>query len=793
MRPLLRPEARPLNAADVSSKKGRRVTSKQLGDAARAILPAGASRRGSKRENKGRSVRELSVHEVELSVKNRELQRVQLELEASRDRFALLYDLAPVGYLTLDTAGRIHEANLTAARLLGMARQKLLERYLTQFVTADVATEFTLLLARAFGGISRQEQRMAIRRADGVMFHARLVIIVEPADDARPTQCLVALDDVTSLHHAERHAREHLAQLRGITEVVQDGIITVDTHFRIMFFNRAAETMFGRRADEMMGRPINSIIRNGLALMQPKRHGSSTVAGDATPLVNGPFFSVGKRADGGEFQLEASVSEVEVDGNIFRTAILRDISRRMLAEAESRRLAAIVENSLDAILTRNRANIITTWNAAAESIFGYTAAEIVGKPYAMLAPRLSHASTRQSAFEGERNPLRERIDATRVTKNGGILTVSVKQAPLRNAEGEITGISEILHDVTRERIAEKTTRESEAALTDFFDNAPVGLVWVAPGGVVVRTNEANLAMLGRTKASVVGQPAARWFADPECLRELESALGLHDTVKNFRSELKTADDSRVHVLIDAIRSDPVKGRLYTYWFIRDITARVESEKRFLKAIDEERMLLGAELHDDLAQQLTGIQYLCEAEAMAQTLKDGEHSMRTKKITQLLHRAITHVGLLAGGLSPLGVQGLGLDEALSGLAESIRLLYKCECEVRCDHRLHFDDQTTLIHVYRLIQEALKNAVRHGQASRIKVALLRNSGGVKVTVEDDGRGVDGARAERGGVSLKILKYRAQACGASVSLEPRESGGAILNCLIPVQRNLRPRPKQ
>lgn len=778
--PLLGPETGPLFAADVSPKKGRHATFNQLREAALAIFPARASRPGKKLKNAKLPFHELSVQEVEVKIQNGELQPIQLELEASRDRVSLLYDGVTVGYLKLDTAGRICDANLKAGRLLGVARQDLLNRYLAQFATTDVETEFTRLLARAFGGISQYEGLMATRRAGRVMVYARLLIIVEPAHEARPTQCQVAFDDVTSLHHAERHAREYLAQLMGITAFAMDGIINMGGQFRVMLFNRTAETMLGRRAEGMTGRPINSLIRTGLAEMRPKGQGSGTAAGDGAPMVNGFFGVGGQRADGAEFPLEASVSEGEVDGSIFYTAILRHVSRRLQAEAERMRLAAILDNSSDAIPTRDRENIITTWTCGEEKSFGYTAAEIVGNPYAMLSSRLNHAHTRTSAAEVEGNPLRERIDATPATKNGGIRTISVKQSPLRNAGGEITDISGTLRDVTRQRVAEKNIRKSEAAFADFFDDALIRLVSVRPGGLGARTNQTNLSMVGRTKASVVGRPAARRFANPKSAWKMAAEIRRPHTVKNFRSELKTADGSRVHVMIDAIRADPRRRLMYTHWLIRDITARIDLKNRFLKAIEEERMLLGGELHDDLGQQLTGIRYLCEAEALVKTTKAKEHSMRAKKIAPLLHRAITYVELQAAGLSAVGVEGLGLDQAVLGLAESIRLVYKCECNVRCVRRVHFDDQATQIHVYRIIQEAMNNAVRHSHAGRIDVSALRKSGVVRVIVENDGRGVNAARADRcSGMSLKIIRYWADACGGSVAVEPQDSGG----CYSPV----------
>ena len=206
-------------------------------------------------------VHELQVYQIELEMQNEELRRTQQALETSRDRYSVLYDFAPVGYLTLDQAGVILEANLTAAQLLGSARGALLRQRLTDFIVPADQDLFYRHRQQVVATYMSQVCELAMQRQDGTAFFVRLESRVEPEKVGGALRWSTALSDIT----ARKRAEEALVLQRDWLEVtlasIGDAVITTDTEHAITFFNRAAEALTGWTTQEALGRPIDEVFR----------------------------------------------------------------------------------------------------------------------------------------------------------------------------------------------------------------------------------------------------------------------------------------------------------------------------------------------------------------------------------------------------------------------------------------------------------------------------------------------------------------------------------------------------
>ncbi len=156
-----------------------------------------------------RLVHDLDVHRIELEMQNDELRHTQAALEAARDRYSELFDLAPTGYFSLDAKGRILEVNLVGAELLGVGRQLLAERKLQEFVAARHQDRFFSLLRNSFRYPGRERCELEMERTDGSRFFAHMETAVAREDDGgQADQCLAAIVDITERRQAEEALRE---------------------------------------------------------------------------------------------------------------------------------------------------------------------------------------------------------------------------------------------------------------------------------------------------------------------------------------------------------------------------------------------------------------------------------------------------------------------------------------------------------------------------------------------------------------------------------------------------------
>ncbi len=161
---------------------------------------------------------ELQVHQLELEIQNEELRRVQVELEETTARYFDLFDLSPVGYVTLDRTGRIVEVNRTAEDLLGASRERLSQRAITRLMSEPDADAFQLHLRRVFQDRTPERLHLRISKADGTSIPVLLASTVPPERDT----CLMTMIDLTDKRRIEKELREATARFQELTDHIDE-------------------------------------------------------------------------------------------------------------------------------------------------------------------------------------------------------------------------------------------------------------------------------------------------------------------------------------------------------------------------------------------------------------------------------------------------------------------------------------------------------------------------------------------------------------------------------------------
>jgi signal transduction histidine kinase len=206
------------------------------------------------------------------------------------------------------------------------------------------------------------------------------------------------------------------------------------------------------------------------------------------------------------------------------------------------------------------------------------------------------------------------------------------------------------------------------------------------------------------------------------------------------------------------------------------------QKDLLEITDTEQRRIGHDLHDGLGQHLTGIAFMSKLMEQRLAAREVPEAEQARKIAGLVNKAIGWTRDLARGLAPVDLdQEEGLASAMRQMTEGAGEIYGAHCRFESTGDVHFRNPSTAIHLYRIAQEALNNAIKHGRPRNITVRLTGTGGReISVRVEDDGTGFDfPVVSGGGGMGLRIMKYRAKMIAGTLDVRTRPGGGTVVSC--------------
>ena len=337
---------------------------------------------------------------------------------------------------------------------------------------------------------------------------------------------------------------------------------------------------------------------------------------------------------------------------------------------------------------------------------------------------------------------------------------------------------------------EQVARDHEAQIRAILDTAVDAIITIDDRGRIESFNRAAQRMFGYEAKEVIGQNVKMLMPEPyrsEHDTYLSNYLrtGRAKIIGIGREVVAGRKDGTTFPMDLAVSEVKLGNRRTFTGIIRDITDRKQLEREILDISEREQRRIGQDLHDGLCQQLTGIAFLVQALQQKLAANAESESAQATRITQLLKEAVNQARNLSHGLYPVDPQPDGLMIALRQLAADVSALFNIQCDFRCPHPIIMEDNSAATHLYRIAQESVQNAIRHGKASRIIIELAGARKAVRLSVVDNGVGIPGDGQLKAGMGLRTMAHRAHVIGGALQIHRQTKGGSRVVCEIRSQR--------
>ncbi len=401
-------------------------------------------------------------HAKVFSVTLRDLRAHERDKERQRILESLL-EAAPDAIVVVDDAGLIRLANRQVEVLFGYAPGELLGRSVDILVPKRAREHHpfrrTKYLSEAKTRPLGVGRKLSATRKDGSEFPAEITLSAIDTSDGMLVSA--AIRDVTDRVRTEERNR----LFESLLEAAPDAFVVVDTQGRIRLVNGQVEKLFGYTRAELIGEQVEILVPESMRAWHPQHR--SGYMGDPQTRPMGAGLQLAARCkDGTEFPVDISLSAIETEEGLLVSAGIRDVTDLRKAEARSR-LAAIVDSSVDAIIGETLDGTITSWNPAAERLYGWSAAEAIGKDIAIIYPP-NKLDERAAILAKLRNGERTAgLETVRMRRDGTLMDFVVSVSPVRNEDGTIVGVASTSRDITdyvaAERQHERLERELQQA------------------------------------------------------------------------------------------------------------------------------------------------------------------------------------------------------------------------------------------------------------------------------------------------------------------------------------------
>lgn len=696
--------------------------------------------------------------------------------QASEAKYRQIMEQASDGIFISDLKGRYLDVNPKGCQMLGFNREEILGFGIHDLVPPSWREQV-------------EPHIEEVLQAGQLMLESQLLckngtyLEVEVSVGVMDNNLLLAtVRDISERKRTENALRESEEKFRLITENIGDMVALLDIEGKRLYNSPSYRRVFGKvpQAGSDSFQDIHPEDRERIRaqFIETARNGEGRRAEYRL-----------RREDGSIRHIESNASTINDDhGKVAQVVVVsRDITDRKLAEealANSHRMFTTVLDSMDALVyvADMQTHEILFANCYARMSVG---SELVGKTcWKTLQTNQTgpcEFCTNDRLLTQEGKPAGVYTWEFRNTVNRRWYLIS--DQAIRWIDGRIVRM-EIATDITERKEIEEALKQSRNSLIRAQHMAQLGnWEWRIREGMVSYSEEtARIAGLAFPPEECVIEEFLKPIHPGDkimVLRTIDAAL-FDNQPYDLEYRLATRDDGIRHVRnLGEIERDADGKAITLLGTMQDITERKQLEESILGLSEKIRSEIGLELHDELGQQLTGIGFFGKMLENKLATRGMAEAADAARIVQSVADAIDQTRALARGLYPVELAENGLVDALEQLAHNTQAIFGIECTFKTlDPMITYKDETA-IHLYRIAQEAISNAIKHGKASRIQVSLQPDEDGIHLSVSDNGIGLDRSTSSNPhSMGLRIMEYRASLIGATLNILRGAQGGTTIS---------------
>ena len=765
----------------------------------------------------------LRVHQIELELQNDELRRTQAALDTEQARYFDFYDLAPVGYITVNDQAVILQANLTTASLLGTQRSKLIGKALPGFLFAPDADHYYLLCKQILAYGSMQSCELRMRKADGQVIWVNLQAI-GARGDAGAAVIRIVLSDITERKQAEAALLANTQLTASILDAMPSQIAVLDYSGQILAVNAGwRKFALDNNSPSDPCSSTNPIGINYLDVCQPlggsvppeamsARDGILSVIQGTAPSF---YLEYACHSPAQQRWFAMTVTPLCLENHAVVVSHTDITQRRVLeqsaVDASENRFKLVADNTSDGIVIFGADRRISYVSPSYVKQQGYMdAAELLN-----LLPDMIYASVHPQDRDILSASIDRAIDAQvsdsmysyrTLNAMGHYVWCEASAKYQYDACGHFYQACVVIRDIHQRRQAEEFQRIAAAAF-----ETQEAIVITDANTMILQVNQAFTQTTGYSAQETVGLPLQIRRSgqhDEDFSREV------WDTVHRtgvWQGEIwdrhKGGSLTPKLLTITAVRGDDAAVSHYVGFYF-DLSERKDSEAAMLdmnriltesrqqlrnlvamnaSRLENEKRHMAREVHDELGQVLTALRMDLSLAMLRHAGQLPELNTELQDMRGQVDRAIQGVRDVATSLRP-AVLDMGLVPSLAWLCREFARRGRVTCEFKApDEALTLEPDREVV-IFRIVQESLTNITRYAHASHVTVKLTRRDDELSLEVRDNGVGFDLEDVtRRGSLGLLGIRERAIALGGKVDVGSTLGQGTVIRVTIPLKPEL------